>query len=194
MMACTWPTPLAAWAKRGRGSIHKLPVGELEILAASTMLGADWMASASAESFASSSASGRRTSMPMAFGCCSVTARMSLASRARGQGQRPCWASVASSISTSATWLEVGSGRRTRKKKSFSFWLSVETGKLRPTRKTSPSNTSVEPDPAAPGDGLRCSPDWRRASFIQPSSSYPTVVYPTVFYPTIRSMPSRRAF
>ena len=53
MIACTCPTPLAAWAKRGSGSIHKLPVSDVEIFAASTMLGADWMALVSAESFCS---------------------------------------------------------------------------------------------------------------------------------------------
>src|ERR1051326_955500 len=143
MMACTCPTPLAARAKRGSGSIHKLPVGEVEIFAASTRLGADCMAAVSAESFASSSISGKSTSTPMAFGFCALTARMSFASSARGHGQRPCCSSVASSISTSATWLETGNGRRTRKKKSFSFWLSVETGKLRLTSKTSPSKTAL---------------------------------------------------
>src|SRR6478735_4737370 len=143
MIACTCPTPLATWAKRGSGSIHKLPVGEVEILAASTILGADWVALASAESFASSSSSGKRTSTPMALGFRALTARISLASSARGHGQRPCCSSVASSINTSATWLETGSGRRRRKKKSFSFWLSVETGKLRLTSRTSPSNTAL---------------------------------------------------
>jgi len=42
-----------------------------------------------------------------------------------------------------ATWLETGSGRRTRKKKSFSFWLSVETGKLKLTRHTNPSSMAL---------------------------------------------------
>src|SRR5437763_3590022 len=79
----------------------------------------------------------------MAFGFCALTARISLASSARGHGQRPCCSKVASSISTSATWLETGSGRRTRKKKSFSFWLSVETGKLRLTRHTSPNRMAL---------------------------------------------------
>src|SRR6478672_9130392 len=101
------------------------------------------MAAASAESFCSSSSSGKRTSTPMALGFCALTARISLASSARGHGQRPCCSSVASSINTSATWLETGSGRRRRKKKSFSFWLSVETGKLKLTRHTSASKTTL---------------------------------------------------
>ena len=105
MIACTCPTPLAACAKRGSGSIHKLPVGEVEIFAASTMLGADRIAAVNAASFASSSSSGRRTSTPMALGLCALTARISFASSARGHGQRPCCSRVASSISTRATWL-----------------------------------------------------------------------------------------
>jgi hypothetical protein len=176
--------PLAAWVKRGRGSIHKSPVGDEEILAAKTRFGAAWIARASSESFCSSSSSGRSTSSPTAFGCCWLTARISFANSARGHGHLPCCASVASSIRTNATFCETGSGRRTRKKKSFSFWLSVETGKLQLTRNTNASSTTV-------------------SRIHRPQVMCPVLFelentlishYLKFVYPTIKSIPNRRAF
>src|SRR5215472_4679649 len=80
-------------------------------------------------------------SMPITFGCCRLTALTTCAKRSLGQGHRPYLARAASSITTKATFFEVGWIPRMRKYESPSRRLTLATGKLRPTRPVNSSNT-----------------------------------------------------
>ena len=102
-VAWACPTATAFWAKRGSGSTHSRPCGELLIFATRTVFPASFSAFANSRSFVSSSVSESKMSRPSAFGCSALAALTTCASKERFQGHRPYRSRLASSIIISAT-------------------------------------------------------------------------------------------